>query len=55
MQEAGLLGLGPLHVPPPPGAGHSQAGEQIRFYLSVLGGGQAADPFSQDLPNQVFI
>lgn len=38
-----------------PQDGHSQASEQIRFYLSVLGGGQAVGPFSQDLPNQVLI
>lgn len=50
----GLHGLG-SPPPPPPAARHSQASEQIRFHLSVLGRGQAAGPFSQDLPDQVFI
>lgn len=38
-----------------PGARHSQASKQVRFSLRVLGGGQAASPFSQDLPDQVLI
>lgn len=45
-----------LHLPTTaPGTRHSQASEQVRFSLRVLGGGQAAGPFSQDLPDQVLI
>lgn len=38
-----------------PGTRHSQASEQVCFSLRILGGGQAAGPFSQDLPDQVLI